>query len=295
MKNIIIYPFLFIIGMLGFVFFISFPKLFVFKWTTEPEHLVISSESFFSAFSDSYKVLTTPTKWTFIDSWMKDEVMERYIYSLQIMGLSILFTIFIGCIIACFIIFIPYKWKAPLKDGLNFLEGLPDLFILFLLQMGIFTLYKEFGIKLFYMYGLFGAKPYFFPMVVISILPSLFFAQYLLKVMEEEMDKQYILLGRAKGLSNLHLFKNHLIRNIYPVVMIYFKTIIFMVLTNLVLVEHMFILDGYVNELYNVLTTKRNVLDIVFYTLMLLTPILFLEFILNISAKSLRKIRGVQL
>ncbi|WP_108670376.1 ABC transporter permease [Peribacillus acanthi] len=296
MRKIIHYPLITLTGMLGFVVFLAFPKLFAFPTTGDQEHLVLNSGFILSSFLKTLKALTTPSDWTFIEGWMKDVVIERYIYSLQIMGISLLFTILIGCMIACFIIFIPLKMRSPFKIALNFLEGLPDLFILFLLQMGLLKLYKDYGIKIFSLYGIAETKPYVFPMIINSILPSLFFAQYLLKVMEEEMEKHYILLGKAKGLSRVYIFQNYLLRNIFPVVMIHFKTIIFMVLTNLVLVEHMFVLDGYIHELYVILSfNSHNPLAIVFYVLMLMIPIFVFELLLILSAKSIGKIRGLQL
>ena len=92
--------------------------------------------------------------------------------------------------------------------------------------------------------------------------------------MEEEFERHYILLGQAKGLSKMQLLFNHLTRNIVPVVAIHFKTIIFMVLTNLVLVEHMFVLDGYV-QVNNLLQTRgASPVKIFYYVGVFMLPVI---------------------
>lgn len=295
MKKIIHIPFLFLTSAAGLLFFVSFPKLFDFR-PDESEHLGFRFLDFLTAFKATALQLSSGHSWRFVESWNEETVIGRYTYSLEIILISLAFTILIGSSIAYIMMSLSFKKRSKLKHVLNFIEGLPDLLVIFIIQMSLFALYREYGIRLVTMYGLAGKEPLIFPMIINSLLPSLFFAQYFFKAMEDEYEKHYILLGQAKGLSNLQLLFTHLTRNILPVISIHFKTIIFMITTNLVLVEQMFVLNGYTKELYDLLTKNAgSPAQILFYAGIFLLPILLLERIITLSGKKIASTRGLNI
>lgn len=295
MKKIIHFPFLLLTSAAGLLFFMSFPKLFNFR-PNGSEHLGFKVLDFLKAFAATAKQMYRTDSWLFIEQWNQPTVIERYTYSLEIILVSLAFTIFIGSCIAYILMSISFKKRAKFKHVLNFVEGLPDLLVIFIIQMSLFALYRDYGIRLVTMYGLAGKEPLIFPMLINSLLPSMFFAQYLLKVMEEEYEKHYILLGQAKGLSKFHLLFVHLTRNILPVISIHFKTIIFAITTSLVLVEHMFVLNGYTKELYDLLSTRgSSPAQVLFYVGVFLVPIMLLERTISLSGKRIASVRGLNI
>ena len=295
MKKIIHYPFLFLTSIAGLLFFMSFPRLFNFR-VSGSEHLGINLQAMIKAMKATVLLFFKPESWKVLESWYQDSVIDRYTYSLELIFFSLLFTILIGSVIAYLFMNLPYKHRFRVKNVLNFFEGIPDLLVIFMMQLFLFMLYREFQIRLVTMYGLAGKEPIIFPMIINSLLPSLFFAQYLIKVMEEEFEKHYILLGQAKGLSKIHLLFSHLTRNIVPVVSIHFKTIIFMVLTNLVLVEHMFVLDGYVKELNKLMQMQSaSPVSIFFYVGVLMLPVILVERIVSLIGKKFGSVRGMDI
>lgn len=295
MKKIIHYPFLLLTSVAGLLFFMSFPRLFTFR-STGSEHLGFGLDAFIKAITATAIQFSKPENWLFFDSWKQETVIDRYTYSLEIILVSLIFTIFIGSVIAYLFMSLPFKQRSTVKHVLNFFEGIPDLLMIFMMQMFLFTLYREFEIRLVTMYGLAGKEPLIFPMIINSLLPSLFFAQFLVKVMEDEFDKHYILLGQAKGLSKFQIFFIHLTRNILPITSIHFKTIIFMVLTNLVLVEQMFVLDGYTKELYDLLLTQGiSPVKIFFYVGVFMFPVIIAERIVSIIGKKAANARGLDI
>ncbi|UYZ21546.1 hypothetical protein [Mesobacillus jeotgali] len=60
----------------------------------------------------------------------------------------------------------------------------------------------------------------------------------------EELDKQYILLAKAKGLSYFYMLNVHVVRNISQDLKGHFKTIVWMMLSTLFMVEYIFNLNG---------------------------------------------------
>lgn len=295
MKKIIHYPFLLLTSIAGLLFFMSFPRLFAFR-STGSEHLGFNLEAFIKAITATAIQFSKPESWRIFDSWNQETVIDRYTYSLEIILVSLIFTIFIGSVIAYLFMSLPFKQRSKVKHVLNFFEGIPDLLMIFMMQMFLFTLFREFNIRLVTMYGLAGKEPLIFPMIINSLLPSLFFAQFLVKVMEDEFDKHYILLGQAKGLSGVQILFIHLTRNILPITSIHFKTIIFMVLTNLVLVEQMFVLDGYTKELYDLLLTQSiSPVKIFFYVGVFMLPVIITERIVTITGKKAASARGLDI
>jgi peptide/nickel transport system permease protein len=295
MKKIIHYPFLFLTSIAGLLFFMAFPRLFNFR-PSESEHLGMQLSGFIKAIEATAVQFFKPESWGVLESWYQETVIDRYTYSLELIYFSLLFTIFIGSVIAYLFMNLPYKQRIRVKNVLNFFEGIPDLLVIFMMQLFLFMLYREFNIRLVTMYGLAGKEPIIFPMIINSLLPSLFFAQYLIKVMEEEFEKHYILLGQAKGLSKLQLLFSHLTRNIVPVVSIHFKTIIFMVLTTLVLVEHMFVLDGYIKELNKLLQIQNSSpVHIFFYVGVFMLPVILVERFVSLIGKKFGSVRGMDI
>ncbi|MBS8263172.1 hypothetical protein DYI25_01825 [Mesobacillus boroniphilus] len=295
MKKFIHYTFLFLTSVAGLLFFMAFPRLFAFR-VEGSEHLGFKLAAFFKALAATAAQFFEPSSWNFFESWNQETVIDRYTYSLEIIFVSLLFTVFIGSLIAYLFMNLPYKQRTKVKHVLNFFEGLPNLLIIFMMQMLLFTIYREFNLRLVTMYGLAGKEPLIFPMIINSILPLLFFAQFLIKVMEEEYEKHYILLGQAKGLSKIQLLFIHLTRNIIPVVFIHFKTIIFLVLTNLVLVEHMFVLDGYIQELYKLLLTHGvSPAKILFYVGVFMMPVIIVERLVTFYGKKAGIARGIDI
>ncbi|MBT2695780.1 ABC transporter permease subunit [Bacillus sp. ISL-55] len=295
MKKFIQYLILLLTSIAGLLFFMVFPRLFAFR-EPDSEHLGVNLFSFLKVLGDTVMQFFKPASWQFFESWNTETVIDRYTYSLEVIFASLMFSIVIGSLIAYLFMNFPYKQRSRVKNILNFLEGIPDLLIIFMIQMFLFTLYREFQIRLVTMYGLAGQEPLIFPMIINSLLPSLFFAQYLIKVMEDEFEKHYILLGQAKGLSKMQLLFSHLTRNIVPVVSIHFKIIIFMVLTNLVLVEHMFVLDGYIKELNKLLQMQStSPVTIFFYVGVLMLPVILVERFVSLIGKKFGSVRGMDL
>ncbi|WP_079508161.1 ABC transporter permease subunit [Mesobacillus jeotgali] len=279
----------------GLLFFMAFPRLFSLR-TSGSEHIDIELAALLKTMSATAEQLFKPSSWQFLESWYQETVIERYTYSIEIISVSLLFTVFIGSFIAYLFMTLPYSHRSKVKHILNFFGGLPDLLIIFLMQLVLITLFREFDIRLVNMYGLAGKEPLIFPMIINSFLPSLFLAQFLIKIMEDEFEKHYILLGQAKGLSKMQILFVHLTRNIVPVVSIHFKTIIYLVLTNLVLVEHMFILDGYIQELYNLMMTPGvSPAKILFYVGVFMLPVILLERLVTFFGKFVGKARGLNI
>ncbi|WP_042454319.1 ABC transporter permease subunit [Neobacillus dielmonensis] len=201
---------------------------------------------------------------------------EAYRYSMTILGISLLVAIVIGIFGAIIIQMSPRTIRNGLKKVIDFIGVVPDLFIIFLFQFVIITLYKETGLKFLQLYGMFGNKPLFVPIVTTSFLPALMLMQFLIKELAQEESKDYVQYTVAKGLKPFRILLVHMVRNIFPLVVIQLRTIIWVLLSNLYLLEFMFNLPGF-TKTFMITYGQGDFLVFVICLLLFTLPLLIIE------------------
>ncbi|WML56601.1 ABC transporter permease subunit [Neobacillus sp. PS2-9] len=201
---------------------------------------------------------------------------ESYRYSMTIVFASILVVIIVGMLGAIMVQLAPKKIGNMFKKVINFFESVPDLLIIFLFMFFVITLYKTTGLKFLQLYGIFGHKPYFVPIVTIGFLPTLFFMQFLIKALEGEESRDYVLYLKAKGIRKSRILIVHMIRNIFPLFIIQLRTSIWIILSNLYLLEFMFNINGF-TKTFPIAMGMGEFLLLVICLLLFTLPLLIIE------------------
>lgn len=272
----------------GIVLFLSIPQLFY----VEGKHLLYGQEFFLSALKETAGQILHFNVFPIIQQWMTTSIGERYFYSMQVLMLSLLAMVIGGIFLTGIFIITPRKLQERLKDLINFSEAVPDLMIIFILQFVVIYLYKETGFKLFRLYGL-SEKSYLLPVLTVSLLPSFFMAQFLIKEIEAEWGKDYVIFAKSKGLPDLAIYFVHILRNIFPMAIIQLRTLIWILLSNLVLIEYLFALQGFTTDLDDVFTKDAS--SVIIFCFLIAAPILFIDFLIRITAYFYRGKDEVQL
>ncbi|MBN8233932.1 ABC transporter permease subunit [Halobacillus kuroshimensis] len=130
------------------------------------------------------------------------------------------------------------------------LESLPDIFIILVLQWLIVWVYKKTNILLFDITSTFDGDPVLLPILVLSILPGIYITKYLLVTFELEEKQPYVTLARSKGLSRWRILIIHMFRNAWLTLFNHFKNIFTFALANLLMLEIIFDIDGFMTFLY---------------------------------------------
>jgi peptide/nickel transport system permease protein len=117
MKKFIHYLFLLLTSIAGLLFFMVFPRLFAFQ-DPDSEHLGINLFSFLKVLGDTVMQFLKPASWQFFESWNTETVIDRYTYSLEVIFVSLLFSIVIGSLIAYLFMIFPYKQRSRLYQSL---------------------------------------------------------------------------------------------------------------------------------------------------------------------------------
>jgi peptide/nickel transport system permease protein len=272
----------------GVVLFLSIPRLFY----VEGKRLLYGPEFFLDSLKDTAMQIMRFNPAAFFEQWATTSIGERYFYTLEILGLSLMAMVIGGILLTGVFIITPRKLQSKLKDLINFSEAIPDLLIIFFLQFAVIYLYKETGFKLFRLYGL-SEKSYIMPVLTVALLPSFFMAQFLIKEIEAEWEKDYVIFAKSKGLHNLTIYFVHILRNIFPMAIIQLRTLIWILLSNLVLIEYLFALQGFTTDLDNIFT--RDTPSVVIFCFLLAVPILFIDLLARITTHFHRGKDEVQL
>ncbi|MEH7115976.1 ABC transporter permease subunit [Neobacillus vireti] len=213
----------------------------------------------------------------FIFEYLNASSIHKYKYTMSIISLSILYAIIVSLAVSVTIMLLPATFRKRIKSIVDFITSAPELLIIFLLQYLVIYLFRTYGIKLFQLYGGISTQPYFLPVFVVSFLPTLFFIQFLLAEFAKEELKDYVLLARAKGLSRSTIYIKHIIRNIIPLLLIHLQVIVWYILPNVIVVENLFNIDGYLNVISSFYL--KRIVPYIISLLLLTVPVLLTYFL----------------
>lgn len=273
------------IFILGIAFFLSFTYVFDFN-EKKGEHLGFSFDGFYKQFNNVLNQLMDFRPESFIKYAANPTVLDGFLHSYTILGISLAIIIIVGSMISIIVMLSPVNLRRKLHQFLDFFEGLPDLVFIFAINMLNIILLKEYNFKIFSMYGLGSTQPIAFPVIVISFLPAILFGLFLLKSMEDEEQEHYIQMGIAKGLRKSYVYLVHMTRNILPVFIIKFRIILYMLLSNLVLVEHMYYYEtAHTNQIMMQMFRGEHVLLLIYSIVMFVLPVILLEYLIKFIVK----------
>ena len=204
-------------------------------------------------------------------------IAESYQYTMTILIASLLVVMICSLLFAVIVILSPLKVRNLLKSAINFFEGVPDLLVIFLFMLFVITLYKTTGLKFLQLYGVFGKKPYFVPIMTVSFLPFFFLLQFLIKTITDEHSQDYVLYLKSKGIGRIRILLVHIMRNIFPLVFLQLRTTVWVLLSNIYLVEFIFNIKGFTKQFLTLLYIGGDFISLVICLLMLAIPLVVME------------------
>ncbi|WP_299091207.1 ABC transporter permease subunit [uncultured Metabacillus sp.] len=137
------------------------------------------------------------------------------------------------------------KWlRDKIKMVIYFFESLPDILVVLLLQLFVIILFKKTDVLLMKVVTVGDSRAYGLPIICLAILPAIQLFRITLHLYEEELGKDYVLLGRAKGLKHTFILIIHILRNTMISLFFRMKETIWFMLSSLVVVELLFGIFG---------------------------------------------------
>ena len=228
----------YIVGVLLFIAIGSLPVLL--------RDLTFDTEGYFHNVRElAFKIFTLSNLTYDGKHEMLPAVMDRFFYSMKTLG-SAFFTALLFAFLLSYLIVLFYERKKDyILSFIEIIRSVPDVLWMFLLQAAVIWVLKTFGVKFVQTTSL-GSdnQAVLLPLISLSLPIFLFLTQVIVLKIFEELDKQYITFAKAKGLSRLYMLNIHVVRNISQDLLGHFKTVIWMMLSTLVMVEYIFNLDG---------------------------------------------------
>ncbi|KIL37041.1 hypothetical protein SD71_05140 [Cohnella kolymensis] len=100
-------------------------------------------------------------------------------------------------------------------DGIHtMLLGLPDFVLVTGLTITAIFTYKSIGVRLFNVAAFGDTVPFYLPLFTISLIPGVLIYGTLRLAIQRELEQDYVVTAKAKGLSGREVLLNHVLRNI---------------------------------------------------------------------------------
>ncbi|QXE01556.1 ABC transporter permease subunit [Terribacillus sp. DMT04] len=160
--------------------------------------------------------------------------------SFTIFFLSFLLSLGLAFLLSYTQLFIPHRVNRLLQIFVSTLHSIPDIVYIISAQLLVVAAYQLTRIQIFHFTGAGDAEAVALPVLVLSIVPTLFLFQTLSRLIEIEWKKPYIEVAKGKGLSHSEVLRKHLLRNVFVQLSYNLKFIIATLLGNLFIVEVLF-------------------------------------------------------
>ncbi|MGD6802683.1 ABC transporter permease subunit [Rossellomorea vietnamensis] len=204
---------------------------------------------------------------------LTEVIIEPYSYTSILIICILVLSIVVGVLLSLFTILLPEKLKKVVHQLAFFLESIPDVVLIFSIQLGIIWIFKKSAVLLVNPIG--GPQDvYLLPIIVTSILPAIMLFQITIISLEEEKDKAYVDFAYSKGLSTAWIIVIHIFRNVCVTVFSKIQFLLWFIISNLLITEYLFNMRGLFSFIYRNLHSSEV---LVICLLMIFLPLYFLD------------------
>lgn len=247
MKKIFIILIKFLLGGFGIILISATPALFRGDKFFDFSAYTLALRGIISAF-------ITPDEWTL--TYLNPTTFESipfsfasfltgpYLYSMPLLLMSL----FLAFVVAFVMALLTLKFGGVIKrfslQLVKILQSFPDFSYVFLIQLAVLAFYKETGTLLLSFYSLGGERVYLAPVFCLAVLPTLLFFKLFILLYEEEQQRSYVELARSKGLSQFEVLWKHCTSNVLRSVFLQSKSIVWLTLSTLLIIEYLFGIEG---------------------------------------------------
>ncbi|RIW31989.1 ABC transporter permease subunit [Bacillus salacetis] len=176
---------------------------------------------------------------------------NAYEYSLGVFFSALFLSLSVAVIILFFYFLLGKPFQIVI-DAVSFIfSSLPDIFIIVGSQLLVVMLFKRTGVFLFDFVALGEDRAYVLPILCLSILPTMYFIKTMTVLMKEEFEKQYVELAKSKGMSYFRILFVHVFRNMIVSIAYHGKNVMWLMLSNLLILEYLFNMLGVTTFLFS--------------------------------------------
>ncbi|WP_077329443.1 ABC transporter permease subunit [Virgibacillus siamensis] len=249
----------FILSLIGIFLIGSLPALF------NGVHLDFGS--YFSQLTAIIPDIVRPWEWTYtiegISRSLFPKILDPWAYSMTLLFGSFFIAFLAAIVFAYVTLLLPRKLIDGTKFILFSLESLPDVLVIAIFQIAVIWMYQKTGILMFYIAEYGDHQPYTLPIIALSILPTIFMYRIFILDLEEESEQPYVELAKAKGLKHYAVLLKHILRNAIMGIFLHSKFILWIMLSNLLVVEYIFAISGLIQFMISLPTPQIFTIGII--------------------------------
>ncbi|MED3615020.1 MULTISPECIES: ABC transporter permease subunit [Bacillus] len=227
----------FIISILGIICLGALPKLF-YGFELHVSRYIQSLKEVFVSLMDISNFQYVRGKFLF------PQLFVHYKETIVIFLAAFFISLFVAFCIVYVIMSSSPRIQHRIKSFLIFLESIPDILLILVSQILVVWFFKQTGFLPFQIASIGGESIRGLPIFCLSIPTTILFVKMLVLRFENELEKDYVLFAKAKGLDRFHILNRHILRNVLLSTIFFAKTNIFFMLSNLYIIEWIFNTGG---------------------------------------------------
>ncbi|OOR30413.1 ABC transporter permease subunit [Bacillus cereus] len=227
----------FIISILGIICLGALPKLF-YGFELHASRYIQSLKEVFVNLMDISNLQYVRGKFLF------PQLFVHYKETMVIFLAAFFISLFVAFCIVYVIMSSSPRMQHRIKSFLIFLESIPDILLILGSQILVVWFFKQTGFLPFQIASIGGESIRGLPIFCLSIPTTILFVKMLVLRFENELEKDYVLFAKAKGLDRFHILNRHILRNVLLSTLFFAKTNIFFMLSNLYIIEWIFNTGG---------------------------------------------------
>lgn len=227
----------FIISILGIIMLGALPKLF-YGFKLDVSKYIQSLKEVFVNLMDISNLQYVKGKFLF------PQLFVHYKETIIIFLAAFFISLFVAFCIVYVIMSSSPRIQHRIKSFLIFLESIPDILLILVSQILVIWFFKQTGFLPFQIASIGGESIRGLPILCLSIPTTIMFVKMVVLRFENELEKDYVLFAKAKGLRRFHILNRHILRNVLLSTLFFAKTNIFFMLSNLYIIEWIFNTGG---------------------------------------------------
>ncbi|PGC63693.1 peptide ABC transporter permease [Bacillus toyonensis] len=227
----------FIISILGIICLGALPKLF-YGFELHVSEYIKSLKEVFLNLMDLSNLQYVRDKFLF------PQLFVHYKETIVIFLAAFFISLFVAFCIVYMIMSSSPRIQHRIKSFLIFLESIPDILLILVSQILVIWFFKQTGFLPFQIASIGGESIRGLPILCLSIPTTIMFVKMLVLRFENELEKDYVLFAKAKGLNRFHILNCHILRNVLLSTLFFAKTNVFFMLSNLYIIEWIFNTSG---------------------------------------------------
>lgn len=227
----------FIISILGIICLGALPKLF-YGFELHASEYIKSLKEVFLNLMDLSNLQYVRDKFLF------PQLFVHYKETIVIFLAAFFISLFVAFCIVYMIMSSSPRIQHRIKSFLIFLESIPDILLILVSQILVIWFFKQTGFLPFQIASIGGESIRGLPILCLSIPTTIMFVKMLVLRFENELEKDYVLFAKAKGLNRFHILNRHILRNVLLSTLFFAKTNVFFMLSNLYIIEWIFNTSG---------------------------------------------------